>query len=179
MSMTKVIVRAGLLAMVLGMVFSFSASAQNLKLGFVNDDTIKQKYLAWQRAQEQWETERKAWDTEAQTRQTELQEMLTDYDKQRLILSDEKRKEREAAIRTKQDALDAYTKQIYGPGGTAERKQEELVGPLLENVNKAIEAVAVAENYDVIFTMQSGLGYIKESYDVTQKVLDALEKLEK
>ncbi len=179
MSTAKLFVRAGLLALVLGLVFSFTATAQTMKIGFVNDELIKQKYPAWQRAQEQWETERKAWDAEAQTQQTALQEMMADYDKQRLILSDDKRKEREAAIRAKQESLDNYTKGIYGPDGTAEKKQQELVGPLLENVNKAIEAVAIEENFDVIFTLQSGLGYIKETYDVTQKVIDALEKLDK
>jgi outer membrane protein len=179
MATGKMFVRAALLAIVVSMVFSLTASAQNMKMGFVNDELIKSKYPAWQRAQEQWDNERKVWDDSAQARQTALQDMITEYDKVRLILTDEKRKERESAIRAKQDDLDAFTKQIFGPGGTAERKQEELIQPLLENVNKAIEAVALAENYDVIFTLQSGLGYIKETYDVTQKVLDALEKLEK
>lgn len=156
-----------------------TVSAQGFKVGFVKDDVIKTNYKAWQRAQQQWDTEKKAWDTEASTRQQELQDLMTEYDKQRLILSDEKKKEREAAIRAKQEALDAYTRQVYGPDGSAEKKQQELLGPLLQNVTKAIEAVATDGGYDVIFTDQSGLGYIKPTYDVTQKVLEYLEKLEK
>jgi outer membrane protein len=156
-----------------------SVNAQTMKIGFVKDEIIKQNYKAWAKAQEQWEIEKKAWDVEAQTRQTELQDMVTEYEKQRLILSDEKKKEREDAIQAKQVALDAYTKQIYGPDGVAERKQQELLTPLLENVTKAIEAVALDGGYDIIFTDQSGLGYIKATYDVTAKVLEYLEKLEK
>ncbi|MEW6049996.1 MAG: OmpH family outer membrane protein [Candidatus Zixiibacteriota bacterium] len=155
-----------------------TAGAQATKIGFVKDEEIKQGYKAWTKAQEQWELERKTWDEQAQTMQTELQELVDQYDKQKLILSDDKKKEKEAAIRAKQEALDAFTKQIYGPGGTAERKQQELIGPLLEKVSKAIEAVAVEGGFDVIFTMQSGLGYIKETYDVTAKVLEQLDKLE-
>jgi len=165
------------LALIMMAAIAPSASAQNLKIGFVKDDLIKDGYKAWTRAQEQWETERKVWDDAAQAKQTELETMLTDYDKQKLILSDEKRKEREASIRIKKDALDNYTKEIYGPGGKAEQKQETLLGPLLDNVSKAIESIAVEEGYDVIFTLQSGLGYIKETYDVTAKVLERLEKL--
>ena len=155
------------------------ANAQAMKIGMVKDDVIKQNYKAWQRAQQQWETERKAWDTEATSKQQELQDLMAEYDKQRLILSDEKKKEREAAIRAKQEALDAYTRQVYGPDGSAEKKQAELLSPILENVSKAIEAVALDGGYDVIFTEQSGLGYIKPAYDVTQKVLEYLEKIEK
>ncbi len=162
----------------LGSVAVSPSVAQTLKIGFVKDDQIKQNYKAWQKAQEQWDIEKKAWDDEAQAKQTALQDMIDDYDKQKLILSEDKRKEKEAAIKVKQDDLDTYTRQVYGPGGTAEKKQAELIQPLLDKVTKAIEAVAVEGGYDIIFTMQSGLGYIKETYDVTQKVLEQLDKLE-
>ena len=169
---------AGLFAAFLLPVLGIHAQAQGLKIGFIDDEVIKQKYKPWQRAQEQWEIERKAWDDEAVEKQSELQDLVDEYEKQKLILSDEKKQEREAAIRAKKDALDAFTQQIYSPGGTAERKQEQLIMPLLENVSEAIRTLAESEGYDVIFTMQSGIGYIKESYDVTDKVLEYLDKLE-
>ena len=170
------VMSCGLVAVVL--LAAASGSAQGLKIGFINDEDVKQSYKDWQRAQDQWEIEQNAWDEEAQRMQNELQEMLDEYDKQKLILSDDKKKEREAAIRTKKDALDAFTRDVYQPGGKAERKQMELIQPLLENLNKAIEQVAIEENYDVIFTLNSGLGYIKDTYDITQKVLDKLESIE-
>ena len=107
----------------------------------------------------------------------ELQELLTDYDKQRLILSDEKKREREAVIRTKREALDAYTKQIFGPGGTAEQKEAQLIEPLLTKIRQSMELVATENAYDVIFTLQ-GIGYIKEDYDVTDKVLEKLNEMD-
>jgi len=153
------------------------AQAQGLKIGFVKDERIFQEYDAWRKAQEQWELEKKAWDEEAAAKQQELQELEEEYEKQKLILSEEKKKEREAVLNAKREALDAFTRQVFGPGGTAEQKYEQLVNPLLEKVSKAIEMVAQEGNYDVIFTLQ-GLGYIKETYDVTDKVLRALEELE-
>ncbi|MBD3403430.1 hypothetical protein GF420_11080 [candidate division GN15 bacterium] len=168
------------LLVIAALVFAFStqATAQGLKIGFVRDDVIKDNYRAWERAQEQWETERKAWEDEAATKEQALQEMIQEYEKQKLILSEEKRREREATIRTKQEDLDAYTRRIFGPNGTAERTQEQLILPLLERVSKAIELVAIEGNYDVVFTMQSGLGYIKETYDLTDQVLERLETLD-
>ena len=174
----KSLVLAGLILSMVLSIGAIQARAQGIKIGFVKDSDIEAKYKAWQRAQEQWNVERKSWDDEAQTKQTELQDMIDEYDRQKLILSEDKRNEKEAAIRTKQEDLDAFTRRIYGPGGTAEKKQSELIQPILENVSKAIEAVATEEGYDVIFTMQSGLGYINPSYDVTDKVIEKLDQLE-
>jgi len=156
--------------------FAPTASSQGAKIGFVKDQDIKLRYKGWLRAQEQWEILRTAWEDEAFAKKSELQELLTEYEKQKLILSEAKRKEREAAINTKNEALDAYTRQVFSPGGTAERKYEELVSPLMQNITDAIKNVALEENYDVIFTM-NGIGYIRENLDVTEKVLDALEKM--
>jgi len=155
-----------------------TVQAQTLKIGFIDDEKIKESYPEWVRAQDQMNVEMKAWDDEAVAKQTELEEMVTEYDKQKLILSEEKKREREAAIRVKREALDAYTRQIYGPGGSAERKQMDLIRPLLEKVNTAIQIVAEEDGFDVVFTLQSGLGYIKPIYDITDKVLEQLEKIE-
>jgi outer membrane protein len=154
------------------------AQSQGLKIGFVNDERIKVEYKAWQLAQEQWELEAKAWEEEALAKQTDLNDLEDEYEKQKLILSEEKKKEKEAAIKVKAEDLDSYTRRIFGPNGEAERKQAQLLQPLLEKVTQAIEAVAVEANYDVVFTLQSGLGYIKESYDLTDKVLEYLEENE-
>lgn len=161
------------------MMIGSSVQAQAVKLGFINDEALKVKYVPFTRAQEQFETERKAWDKEAQDKQDELSTMLEDYNNQKIVLSDEKRKEREATIRAKKEALDAFTRQVYGPSGTAERKQAELLQPILDKINQAIQAVAEEENFDVIFTLNSGLGYIRPTFEVTEKVLAKLEKLEK
>lgn len=154
------------------------AQAQSMKIGFVKDERIKAEYRSWTRAQEQWEMENKSWEEEATTKQQELLDLEDDFERKKLILSEDKKREQELAISTKREALDAFTKQIYGPGGTAERKYEQLVAPLLDNVTQAIEAVSIEENYDVVFTLQSGLGYIKEQYDITDKVLQKLDEIE-
>ena len=154
-----------------------AVSAQGSKMGFVKEDRLQQEYKGWQRAQEEWETESKAWEDEAVTMQQELRELTEEFEKQKLILSEEKKREREAAINAKREALDAYTRTVFGPSGTAERKQSQLLQPILENIQQAIEEVAIEGNYDVIFTLQS-IAYIKDSYDVTDEVLKRLEEID-
>ena len=164
--------------MALGTISVENAKAQGLKIGIIDDEKIKAGYDAFARAQEEFDVEYKAWQEEARTMETDLQEMFDEYERQRLILSEEKRLEKEASIRVKQEALEGFTRQIFGPGGTAEKKMAQLQMPLQENVTRAMQIVAETEGFDVIFTMASGIGYIKPSYDVTEKVLSALEDLE-
>jgi len=157
---------------------SSEAHAQGIRMGFIQDERIKEEYKAWQKAQEDWEIEARTWEEEAVTKQDELKELEEEYERQKLILSEEKKRQKEDSVMAKAAELDAFTRQIYGPGGEAERRQAELIQPLLEQISQAIEAVAIAEDYDVVFTLQSGLGYIKESYDMTDKVLEYLAEEE-
>ncbi|MEK7774662.1 MAG: OmpH family outer membrane protein [Candidatus Zixiibacteriota bacterium] len=165
-------------AMAVSVIFTATiAQAQAIKMGFIKEDRIRVEYKAFQKAEEQWNIESKAWDDEGSSKQLELQTMIDEYEKQKLILSEDKKKEREATLRAKKDALDAFTKTIFGPGGQAEIKQKMLLEPIYAAVNKAIEAVSIENGYDVVFTLTS-IGYIKESYDVTDKVLEYLARQE-
>jgi len=132
-------------------------------------------YEDWVRAQEEFNTEYKLWEEEAKTMQIELEEMIQEYEKQRIVLSVEKKTEKESQIQAKQTALDVFTREIFGPGGTAERKNNNLVKPLLEKINSAIEKVSTEENYDFVFNA-AGLAYAKQGYDITDKVLKVLSE---
>lgn len=155
--------------------FSSTAPAQVGKFGYIDSDRIFAEYNAWVKAQEEFNTQYKAWDDEAKEMQKELEEMIEEYEKQKLILSAEKKKEREAAIEAKRSSLDAFTREIFGPAGTAERKNNALVKPLLDNINNAIERVATEENFDFVFN-SAGLAYAKKDYDITDKVVEILEE---
>ncbi len=174
--MTNVIL-AGLLAVALIAGMAATTAAQSTKMGFVKEDRIVTEYKGFLQAQEQWDLESNAWNEQATTMQDELQELIDEFERQKLILSDEKKREKEASINVKREALDAFTRQTFGPGGTAERKNQSLLAEPMERIQQAIEDVAIEGNYDVIFTLQS-IAYIKEAHDVTDQVLERLEETE-
>jgi len=166
--LAKIMVMAAGLALICGGV----VSAQ--KLGFIDSEKIQLNYKEWTKAQEQFNTEMKAWQDQAAQMETELKTMLDEYDKQKLILSAEKKAEKEAALNAKEQALQAYTRDISGPGGRAEKRMQELSKPLYEKIQAAIEKLAIAENYDFVFN-SAGLAYAKKELDVTDKVIEILE----
>lgn len=152
-----------------------STLAQTAKLGYIDSDRIFAEYGEFTKAQEEFNTQYRSWDEEAKNMQVELEELLDEFERQKLILSEEKKREREAAIEAKRQALDAYTNRVFGPNGEAERKNNSLLKPLLEKINAAIERMATENNYDFIFN-SAGLAYAKKEYDVTDKVLEILEE---
>lgn len=149
------------------------AQAQNVKIGYVDDAKVLQNYEAWKRAEEQFQTDARAWDEEAQRMYQAYVDDSLDFERQRLILSAERKIERRAEIGAKRSATESFTKDIYGPNGQAERKKAGLTKPLVDNMNAAIVKVASDGNYDVIFN-SSGLAYINPAFDITDKVIEIL-----
>jgi outer membrane protein len=144
------------------------------RFAFIDSEKIQTNYKEWGKAQEQFNTELRAWEDEAKKMQQELNDMIREYDQQRLILSADKKAEKEAAIDAKQEALNSFTKQISGPGGKAETRMSDLVRPLYDKITAAVEKVAIEENYDFVFN-SDGLVYGKKELDITDKVIDILE----
>ncbi|MEW5925410.1 MAG: OmpH family outer membrane protein [Candidatus Zixiibacteriota bacterium] len=163
------------LAIIIFSVLSSTSQAQIGKFGYIDSNRIFAEYKEWAKAQEEFNTQYKAWDDEAKEMQKEYEDMIDEYDKQKLILSAEKKKEREAAIEAKRQSLDAFTREIFGPGGTAERKNKTLVQPLVDKINAAIEQVATEGNFDFIFTSEA-LAYAKKDFDITDKIIELLEE---
>ncbi len=149
--------------------------AQNVKIGYVDDAKVLQNYEAWTKAEEQFQTEVRAWDDEAQRMYQAYVDDSLDFERQRLILSADRKIERKAEIGAKRQATESFTKDIYGPNGQAERKKAGLTKPLVDNMNAAIVKVASDGNYDVIFN-SSGLAYINPAFDITDKVIEILSQ---
>jgi len=166
------IFKAALLGLAIAAVLGGTAMAQ--KAAFIDSEKIQSNYKEWVKAQEQFNTEFKAWEDEAAQMEGQLRQMIDDYEKQKLILSAEKKLEREAAINAKDQALASFTREISSPGGKAERRMNELVKPLYEKITVAIEKVAIDENYDFVFN-SAGLAYAKKELDITDKVIEILE----
>jgi outer membrane protein len=65
----------------------------------------------------------------------------------------------------------------FGQRGEALVKNEELMKPVVEKINKIIEKIAKDENFDFIFDIRmGGIVFAKPAYDLTDRVLAQLAK---
>jgi len=161
-------------ACVIALAFSAApANAQSMKIGYVDAEKIIANYEAWKKAEEQFDAQKRAWEQEAEKMYQAYVEDSLEFEKQRLILSSERKLERQSEVSAKRMALDSFTKDIFGPGGVAERKNGELRKPLIDNINLAIQKAATEGNFDIVLNSEA-IAFAIPALDISEKVLAIL-----
>jgi len=168
------------LGLILSVIFIIVTSA-NLysqpKIGYVDSDTIMKQLPEAQDAQKKLDAIIKDWQEELSKMERDWKTKYDDYDKRKLILSDQKRAEIEKELVTLENQTSKYRQDKFGVKGELFQKQEELMKPVQNRIFTAIQDVAKEDDYDFIFDRSGDIIflYAKEEYDVTQKVIDKLK----
>ena len=100
-----------------------------------------------------------------------------DYEKRKLIMTDQARAELEAELVKLEKQISEYREKKFGTNGEMFQKQDELMKPVQNKVFSAIKEVAQEEDYDYVFDRSGDilLLYAKDKYDITVKVLNKLK----
>jgi outer membrane protein len=151
------------------------------KIGYVDSQTIMQRLPEGQDAQKQLDALVAQWQGEITKMQNEWQRKYEEYDKKKLIMSDQTRAEAERELVQLEKQVTDYRNQKFGPNGEMFTKQNELLKPVQDRIFKAIQDVAVEENFDYVFDKSGDilLLYTNEKYDLTPKVLQKLQVAQK
>lgn len=141
--------------------------AQN-KLGHINTNELLAKMPTVTEAKKQLETYGKEFEDQLQTLSKEYEKLVTDYQTNSSKWSEVKRKDMEAQIVSLQQRVQAIQQDAKE---SVEKKQEELLQPIILKVKEAIKAVAKEGKYNYIFDTGVGvLLYAEESDDITPQV---------
>ena len=153
-------------------------SAAQIKIGYVDSQKILESYKEAQDAQKQLAEVNKGWEEEARNMQRELQTKQDELESQALLLSEEKRKEKEADLQNLYLRFQQFQQEKWGQQGEAFKKQNELMKPIIEKVQVVIKRLGAEEKYDYIFdTVAGNIVYAGTGQpDLTAKVIDELNK---
>ncbi len=173
----KVMLWMGAALLFITIIAANPVSAQ-IKIGYVDSQKLSESYKESQDAQKQLAEINKGWEEEARNMQRELQTKQDELESQALLLSDEKRKEKEADLQNLYLRFQQFQQEKWGPQGDAYKKQAELMKPVIEKINVAIKKIGTDEKFDYIFDVVGGnIVHVSASQpDLTQKVLDELNK---
>ena len=162
--------------MAAAVLFAGTVSAQ-LRIGYVNSANIMGKYPAALDADKQLKMDNDKWGLELQKKQEEFKSMQEKLEQQSLLLSDEKKKEMAQGLQNLYTEMQQYQNEKCGEQGAYFKRKEELLKPILDKINGVIDAYGKRESYDIIFdTVAGNLVYAKEKYDLTDLILDELNK---
>ena len=152
-------------------------SFAELKIGFINSEKIFLEYEGTKVAQDKFNKEVAKWEQQATDMQKELKDLKEQLEKQSLLLSAERKTEIETQLQEKMIVYQKFIQEKFGQQGEALQKNETLTKPIIERINKILEQIAKAENYDYIMDARNGgVVFAKPAYDLTERVLQALNK---
>ncbi|MCI0698263.1 OmpH family outer membrane protein [candidate division KSB1 bacterium] len=152
--------------------------AAQLKLGYIDSQKILEKYKEAQDAQKQLQDLNRRWEEEAKNMQQELQTKLEELESQALLLSDERKKEKETELQNLNIRLNQFQQEKWGNQGEVFTKRAELMQPVINKINDVIKKIGTDDKYDYIFDVVNGniLHVSASQPDLTEKVLEELNK---
>jgi outer membrane protein len=160
-------------SLVLASLFTLSLSAHSaeLKVGYVQVDKILQEAPQTAESGKKLEREFSPRSQELDRMAKQIKDLEAALDKDGLTITEADRRSKERDVQNIKTEFQRKQRELREDINL--RKNEEL-GSLQDRINKAVQSVAKAENYDLV--MYSGVAYAADKIDITDKVLKSLGK---
>ncbi|NLT49730.1 MAG: OmpH family outer membrane protein [Ignavibacteria bacterium] len=148
-----------------------------LKIGYVDSDAILSQLADAQDAQKKLDQIVQEWQEELSKLEKEWKLKYDDYEKRKLIMSDQKRALVESELYQMEKDIEKFRQDKFGVNGELFQQQEELMKPVQNRIFNAIKLVADDEELDFVFDRSGDIVflYAKPDYDITNKVLEKLK----
>ncbi len=148
-----------------------------LKIGYVDSDTIMDNLPDAQDARQKLDQMIQEWQTELNKLEGDWKTKYDDYEKRKLILTDQTRADFESELIKLEQQIADYREKKFGTNGELFQKQDELMKPVQNKVFTAIKEVALEEELDFVFDRSGDIMilYAKEQYDISAKVIEKLK----
>ncbi len=134
--------------------FAFTAAFAQ-RFAYVDSDYILKHMPEYASAQKQLAALSEQWQKEIDTRKQEVDRLYKAYQADQVLMTADMKKRREAEILEKDKAVRDLQVQKFGPEGELPQRSTNTIKPIQDKVSKAIQAVAEAENLDIIFDKNS------------------------
>ena len=149
----------------------------DVKIGYIDSNEIMTKFEEVRQVQVSLEKEQRKLQAEMENLIRGLDSLKQEYDRQRLLMSDSRRQEKEQALVRSEQQIQKFQMDKFGPEGEIYRKQNQLLKPVLAKVDEAIQAVGKRQQYDYIMDAVGGaIVYALDSNNLTEDVIEELRK---
>lgn len=159
------------------LLFTSSFSFAQLKIGYIDSDAIMDNLPDVQDARQKLDALIQEWQTELSKLEGDWKNKYDDYEKRKLIMTDQLRSETEAALVQLETQIAQYREKKFGTNGELFQKQDELMKPVQNKIFVALKEIAEADDYDYVFDRSGDIMilFAKEKYDLTAQVLEKLK----
>lgn len=154
--------------------------AQQLRIGFMNPQEVLDSLPATAAVQKKLNNYLQQKQVEFQQKVKDYQQQLTDYQKKKATLSKAEDQKEQQHLNQLSQQLQQYQQSAQSD---MQQKRQQLLGPILDDIQTAIKGVAADMKLDFVFNKETQDGsqilmYMsegsKKNFDITQKVIDRL-----
>lgn len=150
------------------------ANAQ--RFGYVDTQVIVEKMPEYAQAQSEIEKQAEIWRKEVEEKQAVVQKMRIDFEAEKVLLPEDLRQQRIAAIDAKEKEAMEFQNKMFGIEGQIYQKRLELMKPIQDKVYAAVEKVARKRRLSFIFDKAGDLVMIfaDPTHNYTDIVMEEL-----
>ena len=150
-----------------------------VKIGYVDSQQIMTQYEGFRMAQIELEKEQKRLEAEYVTLQQQLDSLYRSYEQQRLLMSEDRKKEKEGELIQKERELQEFGMKKLGPQNSElVQIQNQLMQPILKVFSEACTSVGQKRQFDYILDAGTGgILYSIEANNLTEEVLEEMNKM--
>ncbi|RMH71517.1 MAG: OmpH family outer membrane protein [Gemmatimonadetes bacterium] len=147
-----------------------------VKIGYINSVEILQNLQERRTAEEQYNQLLADWEKQAKALEKEIEKMKKELESA-IMWSEERKAEKQLEIDQKEQELQEFIEDIWGPQGQAYQRNVEFTNPLVEKIVHAVEQIGAEQNYTLILDIsESGIVYAIPGIDLTAQVIEFLNK---
>ncbi len=151
------------------------------RFGYIDSQVIMEKMPEYVQMEEEMDKLVEQWKKEIADKQVGLLKARTDFEAERVLLTEELKQQRLAGIgKMEKEVMDAQTK-IFGYDGLMYQKRQELLKAILEKIYEATKKIAMKRRIATIFDRASDLSmiYCDPQHNYTENVMEELGIAEK
>ncbi|PRZ25054.1 OmpH family outer membrane protein [Flavobacterium granuli] len=157
------------------------SQAKGTKVGYIDMEYILQNVPNYNQANIQLEQKAQKWKQEIEAKKIEINKLRETLNSEKPLLTKGLIEERESEIKFLENELLDFQQNRFGANGALMTQKSALTKPIQDQVFTAIQDIAEARNYDLIFDKSSDLTilFAAKKFDISDQVLRVLNRAEK
>ena len=143
------------------------------QIGFVDSKYILNKMPEYKDSLNKLNYQSAVWQKEVDDKQAVLDKMYVDFERDEPMLTDEFKKKRTDQIFYQEKEVRELQRAHFGFQGDLYKKRLELIKPLEDRINAAIQSTAIRLKYATVLDKSEGITvlYAKSNLDITNEVM--------
>lgn len=153
------------------------ALAADYKIGYIDSEKVFREFTGTKSAESEFNQDLEGWIRQFENKKADLAKLEREFEAQKLMLSDARRKEKESELQARYSELEQLQREIWGPTGKAAQRNEQLTKDIVTRIREVTMRIAADGGYTLIFDAADGnLVYGDPALDLTDQVIGEMNK---